>query len=122
MTKCAIKRKEQNLPLSDESVPVGDDSVFWEKSWKVRIKKFRNSCFYEIFQPELWIRHNHDSPDDSDMIVSEPPKPNPKEMSEQERIIRQNMRHQKFGKLAKLLAKRFPNDEISSKFSQVSVL
>ena len=72
--------------------------------------------FKKLFQPELWIRHNHDSPDDSDMIVSEPPKVNPKEMSEQERIIRQNMRHQKFGKLAKLLAKRFPNDEISSEF------
>ena len=39
VTKCALKRKEASLPLSDDTVPQGDDSVFWEKSWKVSFNK-----------------------------------------------------------------------------------
>ena len=39
VTKCALKRKEASLPLSDDTVPQGDDSVFWEKSWKVIFNK-----------------------------------------------------------------------------------
>ena len=106
VTKCAQKRKEAGLPLSDDTVPQGDDSVFWEKSWK----------------PELWIRQNHDSPDDAEIAqTNQEPSPSStktsqKEISDQERILRQNVRRQKFGKLAKLLAKRYPNDNLNSMF------
>ena len=39
VTKCGFKRQANGLPISDPTVPEGDDAAFWEKSWRVSLDR-----------------------------------------------------------------------------------